>query len=112
MPSKKRKPKRKVKNHQPTRSPVFHSNLAKILATVLGLTATGGTALSYNTGRHADERAAVLETKVAAQEKAQDKTDAKVEKIDRRTIRIEEAVKNIGEKLGVKQAPRYGPDER
>lgn len=89
-----------------------HNSYAKIAAAVLGLAATGGSGLSYATSKGADERTAVLETKVARQieDRKQDRED--IDKIARRTIRIEEAVKSIAEKMGVKRQRNLGPDER
>lgn len=89
---------------------VLQTHLPKILAGLLATGAIGGTGMSYATGSNANERVAVVETKINQNDKDIDKLDRKVEKIDRRSIRIEEGMRLLLEKHGVK--PVYGPEER
>lgn len=100
------KSKRRVKPVSP------HNNYAKIVAAVLGLAATGGSGLSYATSRGADERTAVVETKVQRLQDDRKEDREEISKISRRTIRMEEAIKSIAEKVGVKRQRNLGPDER
>lgn len=85
---------------------VLNGNLKNIL---LGLAAAGtlGTGgASVISSSHADERAAKLETKVEKLEKDRDDTSKKLDRVDKRTIRMEEYLKLMGSKMGVKSRDR------
>ena len=61
----------------------------RVLAGLLGTAAVGGTAVSYSTGTHADERTAKLETRVDRLETDAGVMAKDVKRIDRKTTRIE-----------------------
>ena len=105
--------RRKKQVKQPEHSPYLNGHLPKVLAAALTLTAGGGTALSYNTGKGADERVKAAEVKIERSEKDIAQIIDKADKVDRRTIRMQEAIKNIADKVGAKQPKKpYGPDEQ
>lgn len=105
MPVKKRK--------KPVAQLIQESNgslIPKIIAALLGVGAVGGTGLSYATGQHADERTAVVETKLerVKEDAKEDRKDIK--RIDRRTIRMELQMDQIADKVGAKKLPKHtGP---
>lgn len=101
-------PKRKAIKQAPSQSWLsLHG--PKLVAALLGTGALGGTTLSYT---HADERAAITETKVQRLQEDAGQLAKDIKKMDRRTIRIETQQQLMMEKLGVKQRPIYGPEEQ
>lgn len=108
MPVKKYKKKKPEAEEKHT----FLFHLPKILAGLLATGAIGGTTLSYNKGSHADERTAVAESKILRLEADAGQTNRKVERIDRRTIRMEMQIQQIADKVGAKKIPKpTGPVE-
>lgn len=88
------------------------SLIPKIIAALLGVGAVGGTGLSYATGHSADERVAVVETKVNRLEVDGGQLTRDIKRMDRRTIRMELMMQQISEKVGAKQIPKpVGPVE-
>lgn len=100
---------------------------ARVLASLLGVGAVGGTGAAYLKGDNAQARAvdaaaasARVEVKVETLEKNGDDTarhlgehDKALQHIDRRTIRMEEQLKSVGDRLGVKRTiGPMEPDER
>ena len=102
-------PARKKKKAEPPPKPFWHVHMPKIMAAVLGLGATGGTAITYSHGTEGNERAAVVETKVKRAEEDIALSSKKIDRVDRRTVRIETQMQDIADKLGVKH--RHGPEE-
>lgn len=89
---------------------ILNGNLKNVL---MGL-ATAGTigvgGISYSQSTHADERTAKLETKVEKLEKDRDDHGKKLDRVDKRTIRMEEYLKLMGSKLGVKSSREKDED--
>lgn len=95
--STKRKQKQKVQHV------LINGNLTKLLGG-LGLVGTLGVGgVSYSQSSHADERTAKLEVQVEQLKEDRRESDKQIKKIDQRTIRMEEYLKLMGRKMGVKQ---------
>jgi hypothetical protein len=81
---------------------LINGNLTKLLGG-LGLVGTLGIGgASYSQSTHADERTAKLEAKVEKLEEERKEDRRQLGKIDQRTIRMEEYLKLMGRKMGVK----------
>lgn len=75
-------------------------------STLLGLAATGALGMggaSFSQSHSADERTAKLETKVERLENDRKEDTKKLDRVDKRTIRMEEYLKLMGNKMGIKQ---------
>lgn len=85
---------------------LVNGNISKLLAG-LGVAGTLGVGtVSYSKSSGADERTAKLETKVEKLEESSKDTAKKLERVDKRTVRMEEYLKLMGSKMGVKSRDR------
>lgn len=83
---------------------LINGNLSKLIAGigVAGTLGIGGVSYSQSSG--ANERTAKLETKVEKLEESRKEDSKKLERVDKRTVRMEEYLRLMGNKMGVKQS--------